>query len=157
MKRVIISILLWTLVIAWMGLIFSLSAQPAEVSKEVSKGTLEIIYDVSHSDADSSHEQKSEEFVDNNHATVRRMAHFCIFTVLGMLLTVASLYSFDGIKRFILPITIGLVYIFSDELHQMLVPERAFEWKDVLIDSLGMLLGCVFVYLIYWALFKRRK
>ncbi|MBQ3182802.1 MAG: VanZ family protein [Clostridia bacterium] len=152
MKKLIISILLWLLVAGWIAFIFSMSAQPAELSDKVSKGALEKIYEVSHEDTDSTYEQKSEDFIEINHSTIRRAAHFVMFMVLAILVSVASLYSFNKpVIRFSVPVIVSVIYPFVDELFQLTVPGRAFEWNDVGLDILGGILGCAFVYLIYFA------
>ncbi len=158
MKKIIISILLWVLVAGWIAFIFSMSAQPAELSDKVSKGTLEKIYEVSHGDTDSTYEQKSEDFIEINHATIRRAAHFVMFTVLGILVSVASLYSFTKpVIRFSVPVIVSVIYSFIDELYQLTVPGRAFEWNDVGLDIMGAICGCVLIYLIFGAVGKITK
>ncbi len=158
MKRVIICILLWTLVIGWMCFIFSMSAQPAEVSKKTSGNTLEKIYQVSHDDTDSSCEQKEEEFVEDNQSIIRRAAHFGIFTVLGILISCAALYTFTYWSlKYVMPFAVAVLYPIVDELYQISVPGRAFEWKDLGLDILGGVLGCIFVYLIFGAAGKLKK
>ena len=50
-------------------------------------------------------------------------------------------------------IMLGLVYAASDEIHQLYVPGRAGQFRDVLIDSAGVLLGIC----IYRAAAQRRR
>ena len=158
MKRVIICILLWALVIGWIGFIFSMSAQPSEVSKKTSGETLEKIYQISHRDTDSSYEEKEDDFVESNHSFIRRAAHFGVFTVLGVLITVAVLYTFKSIfVRAALPFAVAVLYSFADELYQLIVPGRAFEWKDLGLDVLGGVIGCLLVYLIFCAAGRLKK
>ena len=51
---------------------------------------------------------------------------------------------------------IGSFYAASDELHQLFVPGRSGEIKDVLLDSLGVLLGVLLLGLLWKARGKRR-
>ena len=150
MKKIIITVLLWSLVVGMMALILYMSSEPAEKSNITSGGALEIIYDATHEATDSTHEQKVESFVDNNQGRIRRAAHFGIFMLLGVLLSVATLYSIKKIWiRATLPFAVALLFPFIDELYQISIPGRAFEWKDVGLDILGGIIGCALVYLIF--------
>ena len=43
-------------------------------------------------------------------------------------------------NKFILPIIIGFIYSFTDELHQLFVPTRSGQLRDTGYDLLGILL-----------------
>ena len=46
----------------------------------------------------------------------------------------------------------GLLAAVFDEIHQAFVPGRAFQFTDLLYDSIGMILGCLsatFILLLY--------
>jgi len=56
-----------------------------------------------------------------------------------------ALYQIDNKKmslknKFILPIIIGFIYSFTDELHQLFVPTRSGQLRDTGFDLLGILL-----------------
>jgi VanZ family protein len=53
-----------------------------------------------------------------------------------------------GLGGYFLPILITVLYGISDEFHQSFVPVRDPEVKDVLSDSVGALLGIVFVIVL---------
>ena len=64
--------------------------------------------------------------------------HFCEFFILGLLIY-RAFYS-SGIRNKIIFITVvcGILYAFSDEIHQFFVPGRIFSFKDVIIDSVSV-------------------
>jgi len=74
--------------------------------------------------------------------------HLIEYTILFLL----SLFSFIKTKINKKPLVsafiLSLVYAFSDELHQYLVPGRTARFSDILIDLLGIIIGLVFYHLI---------
>jgi VanZ family protein len=125
----------WVLVVLWMALIFYLSHKPATESNELSKGITEIIVETVEkvtTDVDI----EVERF---NHI-VRKNAHFFSYLVLGILVTNGLISS--EIKRYIgYALLICVLYAISDEIHQIYVPGRSGQIKDVVIDSAGALAG----------------
>ena len=129
----------YILVVLWMGLIFFFSSQPADDSKELSTGVTEVILSVVESVA-----PESDLFVENLHHFVRKNAHFLIYFVLGMLVVRAFRVSQIRNKTSILlALGICILYAISDELHQLFVPGRGAQVKDVLIDSTGAFVGII--------------
>lgn len=73
---------------------------------------------------------------------VRKYAHFFTYLVLGILVMNAlSRSGFIGFKILALSISICVLYAISDEVHQLFVPGRGAQVKDVLIDSAGATVG----------------
>ena len=73
---------------------------------------------------------------------VRKGAHFLEYTALGVFLHL--FLSFFVKKRplsFALSVALGAVYAATDEYHQFLVGSRSAQWKDVALDSAGVLFG----------------
>ena len=148
MKKIIISILLILTVIGWMSLIFSMSAEPADVSTATSGNTIRRILDIFYPDFKNMSGQEQQGIIDSCQHFVRKLAHFSIYTVLGMLLSVNAVYHFKNNRlRTLLPISAGVLYAVSDEIHQTYVPGRSGQISDVLLDSAGVLLGCSVVLL----------
>mgnify|MGYP000013139921 FL=1 len=126
-------------VVLWMGLIFFFSSQPADDSKELSTGVTEVILSVVEAVA-----PESDLFVDHLHHFVRKNAHFLIYFVLGILVVRAfRLSEIQGKKSIVFALAICIVYAISDELHQLFVPGRGAQVKDVLIDSTGAFVGII--------------
>ena len=141
----------WLLVLSWMLLIFSLSAQPAEQSSQLSGGiTVTVIETV----------EKVMPNLSINRDTlshlIRKNAHFFAYLILGVLVTNALYYStkMQVKKQIILSFIICVLYAISDEVHQLFVPGRSGEVKDVLIDSAGAGVGIFIYFLLKTAAFK---
>lgn len=86
-------------------------------------------------------------------AVIRKIAHFSIYTLLGFLLmSFISTYHLEENKRIIISLFIGILYAISDEIHQNFVADRSCQITDVILDSMGVLLGILsllFVFEIY--------
>lgn len=134
MKRKILS---WTLVVSWMALIFYLSHQPATQSNGLSTGITEKVIEII---------EKIAPNLDNdirsfNHI-IRKNAHFFSYLILGILVSnVVSNYQSVRKKAFILALSICVLYAISDEVHQLFIPGRSGQIKDVFIDSVGAVVG----------------
>jgi len=142
----------WTAVILWMVLIFNLSHQPATKSNQLSTGITEVIVEniekiIPNAEADISR---------FNHI-VRKNAHFAVYYVLGVLLINAlrknGAYSYRSVG---LALLICILYAASDEVHQLFVPGRGGQIKDVLIDSAGASVG-IGTYLLIDRIIRSRK
>ena len=83
---------------------------------------------------------------------VRKSAHISAYFILGILLfNLLKEYGL-GVKKIIfISIAIAMLYACTDELHQMFVPGRSGEVRDVLIDTAGAAVGVV----VYAALSSR--
>ena len=124
--KIIIS---WTLVIICMAVIFSLSAQTAGESSEVS-GWLIFIMKLN----------ISQDFI-------RTVAHFLEYTGLAVLIFNA-LYQTFGYQRPFIALIVSSLYAVSDEIHQLFVEGRAFQISDIVIDSLGAAGGITVLILL---------
>ena len=76
---------------------------------------------------------------------IRNVAHFTEFFILGMILVLRF-------KNIFIAYGIGLLIVFIDEIIQIFVPGRAFEVKDLIIDTFGLNWGILIlagiIYLI---------
>ncbi|RNF39534.1 VanZ family protein [Planococcus salinus] len=133
-KRTIFS---WAAVILWMAIIFILSHQPASVSSNLSSGITEAIiraFERIMPDAQFD--------IRNFHFVVRKNAHFIAYFVLGFLTFHALRQSgVRGIRSFLFSFGICALYAISDEVHQLFIPGRSGEVRDVVIDSAGACAG----------------
>jgi len=104
----------WILVFAWMGLIFGLSSIP---NLRLCENMLDFI--------------------------LRKMAHAAEFFILAFLWYRALKSTKEKLseeKILFWSCFFSIIYAFTDELHQFLVPTRHFSLFDVLIDTGGVLL-----------------
>lgn len=145
-------ILSWTVVILWMVLIFILSSQIAEESRQLSTGITEIIIKtikniIPNADFD----------IGYLNYIVRKNAHFIAYLVLGLLSLIALKRSgVYGYRSLVYALGICILYAISDEVHQLFVPGRGGQIKDVIIDSAGASVG-IGIYLLICKLFSRRN
>ena len=83
---------------------------------------------------------------------VRKAAHISAYFVLGILIfNLLKEYNLGVKKMIFISIAIAMLYACTDELHQMFVPGRSGEVRDVLIDTAGAAVGVV----VYAALSSR--
>jgi predicted MPP superfamily phosphohydrolase/VanZ family protein len=134
-------ILSWIATAAWMAFIFFMSHQTANESNELSVGLSEKIITV----LKSLYPSIQEDGFPLNHY-VRKSAHFFTYMVLGILTCNALLIGKRNEKKaYIQGLIICVLYAVSDEIHQLFVPGRGGQVKDVLLDSAGSLTS-LFVY-----------
>ena len=126
------------LVILWMIVIFSFSNQKADDSSKLSDGlilkTVRIIEKITNK------EYSDEEILEKFVKPVRKIAHFTIYLILGVLVYL-YIKEFNISNKFIISLLICILYAVSDEIHQLFIVGRSGRILDVLIDSLGSLTG----------------
>lgn len=138
-KKRISTLVSWTLVFAWMAVIFLFSAQPAHESDGLSKSVTLFIIQLIKRIVPLA--ELTVDVATLNHL-IRKGAHFTVYFVLGIL--TANALRTSGVPTFkavALALAICVVYAATDEIHQMFVPGRGAQVKDVLIDSAGAIVG----------------
>lgn len=137
MKKHIFRIVSWSLTAACMAVIFFLSSQDGDQSRELSDGV--------------------RLWLGSPFGTViiRKLAHFLEFTGLSVLLFTA-LYSSFGYYRPALTFVLTAAYAASDEIHQLFVEGRACRLFDLFVDCCGAALGIAALWIIIY-LFNRYK
>jgi VanZ family protein len=142
-------ILPWALVIAWMSIIFYLSDQPATSSNKLSTGITEWVITT------------VERIVPNFNfdlrvlnRIIRKNAHFIAYFILGVLALIGLKNNeVDSSRAIWIAFIISVLYSISDEFHQLFVPGRGGQIKDVFIDSAGAFVGIV----LFSRLYKLKK
>lgn len=148
---------LWAAVIIWMAVIFFFSAQSGEESFKLSGGISERLINlliplIQRLNWDTA------KFAALFESALRILAHGAIFFVLGVLLALTmQCYNISMFKRFLFSFSVSVAYAVSDEIHQIFVPGRAFEFFDIAVDSLGALVGILLVMAVFYNKFKKRK
>lgn len=139
----------WMAVVVWMGVIFYLSHQPGNESSHLSSGISDAIIQTM---------QTVLPFISIDeaffHHLIRKSAHFTAYFLLGMLVVHALKVPFK--KGFIYALVICMLYATSDEVHQLFIPGRSGEVRDVLIDSAGAATG-IGVYIICAFVLRRLR
>lgn len=138
------------LLIIWLFLIFSFSANDGEKSSSMSDSVIKFFVHVLTDIEDASEEM--EDIINKYSFPVRKAAHFTEYFILGVIV-LNVLVSFN-IKRNILIYTAIFCILASimDEFHQSFVEGRNGNIGDVLLDSSGSLIGSYLVCRLY--LFK---
>lgn len=141
------------LIILWMILVFYLSNQGADDSAELSGGLTRKILQILHIlDGKTIEEQAIIETV------FRKLAHFCLYTLGGILILLhINLYKITDKNKVIASLIIGTTYAITDELHQLFVPGRSGEIRDVCLDSLGLITGIILAFLVLKFIERRKK
>lgn len=142
----------WILVLCWMAFIFAMSAETVEESKETSTSVSAGVAGSIVPDYEELPAEKQEETVASYDVTIRKLAHFCEFGLLGVLLYGAIMITRNTLKQNLLiaegAAFIALLYAASDEIHQQFVPGRMSLLKDFAIDCLGALCGVLGLMLL---------
>ena len=145
MIRKVIKIIL---VLLWMVMIFLLSNEEAVKSSKKSDGL--IIKSVELFTGKSLSDQEKEKVLKYLVFPVRKCAHLSLYLILGILvISLLREYMVINTKLVLLSLLICFLHACSDEIHQLFVPGRSGEVRDVLIDTLGACLGVSFYYLVF--------
>lgn len=147
------------LAIAVMVTIFVLSAQNAEKSSSTSKGLTKLAVKIIDSEYETRPPARQREIWKAASFAVRKLAHFSIYTALGFCISCAA-----GRRRLFTAasggvIVFGFLYALSDELHQMASEGRSCEFRDMMIDTGGVLVGLLISMIAFGiiSLFAKRK
>ncbi|MEZ7545547.1 VanZ family protein [Veillonella sp. 20925_1_51] len=86
---------------------------------------------------------------------VRKLAHLTEFTILGSVLY-AILRQYITYGTVIKTIGLGMLIACLDEFIQLFSPGRSSQFSDILIDTVGVVIGILVVKLVYYIRYKRR-
>jgi len=127
-----------TCLAVWMGVIFYLSAQDGTQSSGASTGLLAFFLRVLGKDPSC----LPENTLSMLHGFLRTAAHAGEYCVLGALAfwTAARLWPNARLGCWV-AWGFCVLWAVSDEFHQLFVPGRACDWRDLAVDSLGALAG----------------
>ena len=133
-KRKIHIIISWVLVVICMGIIFFLSAQNGEESSDLSGSFVMALL-------------KGLGIVIDE-GILRSIAHCLEFMGLSVLIFNAVYVTWFLKITPIIAFLGTVLYAITDEIHQIFVPERAFQISDILVDSTGALIGVIASFII---------
>lgn len=143
-----------------MALIFFFSSQNSEESSAVSKSFTVLIVEkvVAVFTEDS---VTIDSIVNAIHNLIRKMAHFTIYTSLGIssFTMIYSNLKKTKLKTIIYTVVFCCAYAVTDEIHQLFIAGRSGNIKDVFIDTSGAFFGaliCIAVMGIACMIIKRR-
>lgn len=135
-------ILLPVLTVFWMMVIFWFSAAPALESSEMSYTVGIQIGKAAVTDFDAWSIEKQNAFAEKIEYPIRKTAHATEYAILGMLvLGTAHVYGICGKTARRYAWIWATIYAATDEFHQLFVPGRSGQVRDVVLDSAGAAVG----------------
>ena len=168
-RRGILRWFLICLTLFWMVFIFMMSSAGKDESNSQSGAVCEFICEHFVEGYEEMAPEEQIQMQQKISFPVRKCAHLSEYAVLGalMTLTAASWRREDeetmrtgetpgGTVRILPVLAAGFLYAVSDEIHQIFVPGRSGEPRDVLIDTSGVLIGICLVR-FHFSLRERRK
>lgn len=145
----------------WMSIIFFFSAQPAVTSAKLSTETVDWL--LSSSSSERSVIQYLSEILRSLDQKgileflVRKLAHAAEYGILAIFLGITIYFSGRWNKKWQLKtICLCCLYACTDEFHQLFVPGRAGQIRDIAIDTIGA--SCTVVLIgLFFAIFKNGR
>lgn len=153
MKKNVIRLLSFIPAIVIAVVIFGFSGQDGEESAGISAMLAGWFYDVLLR-FDIVLAESRAQAVELMQYPIRKLAHMSEYAVFTAALHLPALaYGLRQKWRYVLPFAAAVCYAALDEFHQRFVPGRAGCVTDVLIDSVGVILMTIFL----WVLFPKKK
>lgn len=163
MRKYVTIILVLILAIVWMFGIYKLSSMNTQNSNGKStdiiaifiEDTLEVTneYGITNSHPTNSKLARVSQLIN---APLRKVMHASVYLVLAFLAIVFFNVLMNN-KHYwialILTLIISIGFAVSDEIHQTYVSGRTGQFLDVVIDSIGALVG-IFIYTTYYIVYK---
>lgn len=135
--------------------IFYFSSQPAAESDETSGGVIEFLYNAYAKIAGVPCASPGLSALDKWQFVIRKCAHFTIYLCLGFLMCNAFFQSGVKAKKTAAAFSLlcSALYAASDEFHQLFVPGRSGELRDVCLDTSGAAVGII-IFIFIWSVRK---
>lgn len=153
LRQVIFTIL----TVLWMIVIFSFSAKPGNESEEQSIKAGMIVCHMFVPDFDDLSEQQQIDMAQAIDHPVRKTAHATEYAMLAGMVLGAVTVSIIRWKNVLAAISVSVLYAATDEFHQLFVPARSGQVKDVLIDGSGAVIGTLIIWGIYYLVHKKKS
>ena len=165
----VVRIILVILVTIWCMILFIFSSQDGVQSSKVSRKVVITVLEIRDSLSNSKNDAKiqedievvnslpklqgensskySEETIQKWDKIIRKLAHFILFAIGGFLIFMLVV-SFDAdvritIQKFLLSSVSGIIIAALDEFHQKFSVGRSSEYRDIFLDSSGVITGVV--------------
>lgn len=144
MKKIISFIVL----ILWMIVIFSFSSADANKSTGTSDKVITTMIEIKDKITNNETPNNEKEIiVKNSSLYIRKLAHITEYLILGFLMfNLLKQYSVTNIYY---AIGLSILYSCTDEFHQLFISGRSGSIRDVLIDSIGILIGTYLYNLLF--------
>ena len=148
MKIKIFRIIMTIALICTLFRIYRFSRQNGTQSKGISTKRSRLILNFRNTYKEANAKEQRR-MLNRTNAIIRKIAHFSIYTLLG--LTIMGLMTKTKLKdtwRILITVGLGMIYAILDEFHQSFSPGRTPKVTDVYIDTLGIIVGALLVILI---------
>ncbi len=106
-------------------------------------------------DYDKLEKSQQQNHIKRANTKIRSFAHFAEFVPLGFLvflLALSTVYSHRRTRLYIFCFALSVVFCIlcalGDEIHQIYVPGRKFEQKDIATDTLGSFIGMIIAFAV---------
>ena len=144
MKKTISFIVL----ILWMIVIFSFSSADANKSTGTSDKVITTMIEIKDKITNNETTNNEKEIiVKNSSFYIRKIAHITEYLILGFLtFNLLKQYSVTNIYY---AIGLSILYSCTDEFHQLFISGRSGSIRDILIDSIGILIGTYLYKLLF--------
>ncbi len=147
-KEIIKKTIFGILIIIWMAVVFNFSSQQSKKSSNTSQTVIKTSLSQVKS-FKKMEEPKQNELIEQLQHPTRKIAHFTIYTIGGLIIyNFFNTFNICNKKKIIYAIIFGMLYATTDEIHQLFIDGRSGQITDVLIDTAGVGFGCSIVYFI---------
>ena len=144
MKKTISFIVL----ILWMIVIFSFSSADANKSTGTSDKVITTMIEIKDKITNNETPNNEKEIiVKNSSFYIRKIAHITEYLILGFL--IFNLLKQYSVTNIYYAIGLSILYSCTDEFHQLFINGRSGSIRDVLIDSIGILIGTYLYKLLF--------
>ena len=136
----------WILVLICMLSIFYLSNMNSNESNNKSKTTITKVIDKT---TTITNKDKENQLVEDINPYLRKCAHASIYFILSILLLISLSITINKKTSiiYLINLIICITYAITDEYHQTFISGRTGQITDVLIDTLGSILGIILFYI----------
>ena len=133
---------------SWMIVIFSFSRSDANKSTGTSDKVITTMIEIKDKITNNETPNNEKEIiVKNSSFYIRKIAHITEYLILGFLMfNLLKQYSVTNIYY---AIGLSILYSCTDEFHQLFISGRSGSIRDVLIDSIGILIGTYLYKLLF--------
>ena len=144
MKKIISFIVL----ILWMIVIFSFSSADANKSTGTSDKVITTMIEIKDKITNNETPNNEKEIiVKNSSFYIRKIAHITEYLILGFL--IFNLLKQYSVTNIYYAIGLSILYSCTDEFHQLFISGRSGSIRDVLIDTIGILIGTYLYKLLF--------
>ena len=144
MKKIISFIVL----ILWMIVIFSFSSADANKSTGTSDKVITTMIEIKDKITNNETPNNEKEIiVKNSSFYIRKIAHITEYLILGFL--IFNLLKQYSVTNIYYAIGLSILYSCTDEFHQLFISGRSGSIRDILIDSIGILIGTYLYKLLF--------